>query len=227
MERTDPIVCRTSPWFFKRMLLLMALTGGLSAFFLYDGLFGYPRKNHIADLHGAFEAVAEGKTTLPPEAMAGKSEERRRELEEAFEAARSGAAWAGFAAARRLPEKEPKRYAESEIREQFHFAAGMFAVTLVIGGVAVARRRRTLRADGEAIHLPSGLRIPFDAIVRIDLQRWDRGIGKVVHRSESGGESVAKIDDYIYAGSGKVLQRARQRNPSIAVEGDPRWLEQP
>lgn len=225
METTDTIVCRTSPWFFRRMLLLIALTAGLSVFFLYDGLFGYPKKNHLADLHAVFDEAGKGKAPQSPEAMAGKSSEQRRELEQAIEAARSGATWAGFAAARRLPEKEPKRYTEAEIRGQFHFAIGMFVVALVIGGIAASRRNRAVRADAEAVHLPSGVRIPFEAILRIDLTRWDRGIGRIVHRSESGEERVAKIDDYIHAGSGKVLQRARERNPGIEIEGDSRWIE--
>ena len=49
--------CRPSTWFFRRIGILIALTGGLGLFFLYDGMIGYPKKNFTVDLYEAFEAA--------------------------------------------------------------------------------------------------------------------------------------------------------------------------
>ena len=50
------LVIGPSTWFYRRIGILMLLTGGLGLYFLYDGAIGYPKKNFTVDLHDAFDA---------------------------------------------------------------------------------------------------------------------------------------------------------------------------
>jgi hypothetical protein len=225
MNEREEIVCRASLWYFRRMAMLMALTGGLGLLFLYDGVFGYPAKNHIADLHEIFVKAAAGVTPAPLSGEKKRSEKRTRELEEARQAAAGGASWAGFAAARMLAEEEPERYSREEIDEQFFFAGLMGVVTAGIGIFWLTRRNRACRGDDVSIMFPGGNRIRYADILEIDLQKWDRGIGRLRYREGDGEERFAKVDDYKYSGTAAILKRALAKNPGIVLEGDPRWLE--
>jgi len=219
------LVCPVSKWYLRRLAMLVALTGGLGLYFLYDGSIGYPKKNHLADLHEIFEATSRGEAAGPFPDEGTRSEKQRKELEAARRAARDGASWAGFAAERMLSESAPKRYSEGEIREQFRFAILMALIALAIAAFGASRRKRAFRADAEGISFPDGKRIAYAEMLEIDLRKWDRGVAKVRYSAPEGEERVAKIDDYKYAGTTAILKRARETNPAIGIEGDLRWLE--
>ena len=219
----DEIVCPLSKWYFRRIGMLLALTGGLGLYFLYDGAIGYPKKNHVADLYEAFDAVSKGRS-WEPEDPAALTEEQKEEIEEARQAAEGGATWAGFAADRLLPEKEPKRYTEADIREQFHFAILMGVICVGLGAFVFARRKKAVRADGEVITLPGGEKIPFLLVRKLDLAKWDRGVAVVTCATESGDEKTVKIDDYKFQGTDAILKRLLEKNESVELAGDRRWL---
>jgi hypothetical protein len=223
MTDTEVIVCRASVWYFRRVAMLMALTGVMGLLFLYDGLIGYPKKNHIADLHGVFVNFASGDRIDSHPGT--RSEKRERELDEARKAAREGASWAGFAASRMLAEEVPKRFTPEEIKEQFFFASLMAVVTAGLGIFWILRRNRVFQGGESSLVFPNGKRVRFDEILEINLRKWDRGIAILRYMGSDGEARVAKVDDYKYSGTGAILKRAMVKNPEIALEGDPRWLE--
>ena len=47
----DPeiIICRVTPWFYRRMGILAAMLLFMGAYFLYDGKIGYRKDNAIAE----------------------------------------------------------------------------------------------------------------------------------------------------------------------------------
>ena len=47
-DPNDPIVCRVTPWYYRRMGLLAAMFLGMGAYFFYDGRVGYPKENAAA-----------------------------------------------------------------------------------------------------------------------------------------------------------------------------------
>jgi len=216
---------RVSPWFYRRLGLLILLTGGLGLYFLYDGAIGYPKKNFTVDLHEAFEAGRAGqdwREAVDMDAVTG--EERRQQLREAHRAGREGGAWAGFAAELSLPEKVPERYSEAEIREQFHFAVLMGIVSLGIVGYGLLQRRRVFRCEAGRLVPPRGGAVRFERVERIDLRKWDRGLGWLHYRDDEGEERKLKLDDYKFSGLGEMLARLVEENPEVEVEGDRRWL---
>jgi hypothetical protein len=53
----DPILCPVTPWYFKRMSMMAGMIALFGLYFLYDGKFGYPKANEIADKKTWFDDV--------------------------------------------------------------------------------------------------------------------------------------------------------------------------
>ena len=225
MKESDVIVCPVSSWFRHRVLMLVALVAGLGGYFLYDGCFGYPGKNYVADLHDSYEAGRNG-GPIPVSKPSESSKQRREELERAHKAGSEGGTWAAFAADRMLSDKKPKRYTASEIREQFVFASLMGVLALVIGGFGMRAWRKSLRGGADVVVFPNGERVDFSRIQSIDIERWDRGLGFVLYHDSEGRKRKRRVDDYKYQGAARILRQILSKNPNITLEGDPRWLEE-
>lgn len=224
---SEAAVCRVSTWFYRRMGMLILLTGGLGLFFLYDGKIGYPKKNFTVSLYESFEAGQDG-TPFDRAAFANEnlSGEQLSELEKAHLAGQEGATWAGFAADRMLPEKVPERYSAADIEEQFRFAIIMGVIALAIFLFCLWQRTRVYRYDSEKVSLPNGEVHPFSAFRHLDLSKWDRGIARITSRAAEGSEEKSlRFDDYKYSGIGALLLRVCEVCPDLEIEGDRRWLE--
>lgn len=225
LKEREAIVCRPSLYYFRRMAMLMALAAGLGLLFLYDGLIGYPVKNHLADLHEVFEPrPVRGPLEVVPE-QPERTQARESELTATRDAALAGTSWATYAAARGLGDGEPKRYRPDQIEEQFFFALLMAAVTAGLALFWLSRRNRIFQANDTALVFPNGREVPFAEILEIDLGKWDRGMARLRYSGKKGEERIAKVDDYHYTGTTALLKRALEKNPEIALIGDPRWLD--
>lgn len=56
---SDAILCRATPWFLWRVLVMACLFFGFGAYFFYDGAKGYPHANEVFFTHRAFAAMGE------------------------------------------------------------------------------------------------------------------------------------------------------------------------
>lgn len=201
----EQIVCRTTRWYLKRMGLMFLLVAGMGGWFLYDGLVTYPKKIAIYSEYEVFQ-----------------------EREEAYEKFRGEgrlAEWNAFAASKGWPEGEPtpwrdyskekgwplkpdKRVPGDEI-EQIYWAGGMAVLALGILGTFLLNRNRVLSADGDSFTTPSGTRIPFNAIHKIDKRKWKhKGLAYAFYKDPGGAAGKAVIDDLKYDGAERVLDRA-------------------
>jgi len=128
-------------------------------------------------------------------------------LKRAFEASLQKREFAGYAAELGFDSKDNKYHSRKDIAEQLVIAGicGGGAVLALI--FLVTSRNRVLRADGEAMIMPDGKRVPFAAAYRIDKRKWDNKGLAYVHYREGGAEKKAVIDDLKFVGAGKVLER--------------------
>src|SRR3954452_6946053 len=85
-DTSEPIVCRVTTWYYRRMGLLSALFLLMGLYFFYDGWIGYPRQNEAAAKNEWFERE-----------IVGSPEKKDREIESYEEAQKMGdehlAAW--------------------------------------------------------------------------------------------------------------------------------------
>ncbi len=128
-------------------------------------------------------------------------------LKRAFESAGQKREFAGYAASLGFDSKDNKYHSRKDILEQLVIAGVCGAGAILALVFLILNRGSVLRADGEAIILPDGRRVHFDAAYRIDKRKWDNKGLAYVHYREGNAEKKAVIDDLKFVGAGKILDR--------------------
>jgi hypothetical protein len=172
------IVCRTTPWYVRRMVPMFLMFAFFAGWFYRDYRWKYPEEKNIYD---EYQRVTSGPGG-----------------EEAWKKLSADKGWP------LLPEKRT----QDEIQTQKQFAIGCAVVAAGVLGVFLFNRGRTLRADAEAFYTPGGRRVPFASVFRIDRRKWKRkGLATVWYRDTDGTEKKAVIDDLKFGGADRILDR--------------------
>ncbi len=114
--------------------------------------------------------------------------------------------WASYTHGRGWSSAIPeKSYDSGKIQEQLYYAIG--SGVLLIGALflLVRNSRRSMRVDDEAFYAPSGERVPFCAIRKIDVRKWrTKGLAYLFfeddsHKKPKNGTLMrAKVDGMVY-----------------------------
>jgi hypothetical protein len=201
-----PILCRVTPWYFKRMGMLAGMLAAFGLYFLYDGKFGYPAANRIADKQVWFEEVV--LRTFDEAKAAGKVDvwvENARQ--QGWPTGRDGEPprWVSHAAQNGWPEK-PHRYTQKEIDEQFWWGGGTLLAALFVGLTILRNRHKVLRGEADHFISPEGVVVRHADVFRVDKRLWDnKGLAYVWHRPEGGSEQKVVVDDLKFDGAVQVL----------------------
>ncbi len=178
-----PAEARISSIWRKQKLFVALFFLALGAWFWWDGLVGYPRSNERWNAHDQFQ--------------------REGRLEE----------WPAHAKSRGWVEKPPEKLRKPEdIIGQYVFGSlcNIFGAILFV--YWMTQIKRTLRTDEEAVHTPSGRRVPFAAITGLGKKDWDsKGIARVRY-SLDGRQGQFIVDDYKFETdpSRKILEEIEQ-----------------
>lgn len=205
----DTIVCRVTPWYYRRMGLLGGMLLIMGLYFLYDGKFGYPKANAIAAQRDWFE-----KELLPGFDAAKAQGTLDAWIEQAkakgWPTGRNGEPprWVAYAAQHGWPEK-PEKYTDREITEQFYWGGGTLLVALIVGILVLISRNKVLRCAADHWVTPEGSKIQFADVFRVDKRKWDnKGLAYAWYREGGQGpERKAVIDDLKFNGAAQVLDR--------------------
>lgn len=91
-----------------------------------------------------------------------------------------------------------KSYSGGKVREQLYFGIGSGVLMLVALVILLRISRRTMRVDEEAYYAPSGERIPFGDIRRIDKRKWTtKGLAFLFY-DKGGALRKVKVDGMVY-----------------------------
>jgi hypothetical protein len=176
---SDPIVCRVTPWYHKRRVAMMVLLFGFSAYFFYDWKIGYPQERDAA-------------------VRLKELQEQKREADYAAEAAAKG-----WKAKPDLGKNWDYAITEQLVCALLAAAGGVLMLVFYIRTV-----RGSLRADATSFTTVNGQHVPFASAFRIDRRKWDhKGLAYVYYKDEKGSEKRAVIDDLIFGGAARVLER--------------------
>ena len=204
----EPIECRVSTWYFRRMGILSGMLLLMGLYFLYDGRYGYPAANEVAEKKVWFEqellkSYDAAKALGRLEAWTAEASANGWPFGKNGEAPR----WVSYAAANGWPEK-PHRYTEREIAEQFWWGGGTVLAAMATAGLMLFNRRRVLRCGSGHWITPEGETVSFADVYRIDKRPWDhKGLAYAWHRNSEGREKRAVIDDLKFVGAGRILDR--------------------
>ncbi len=205
---SEPILCRVTSWYYRRMGMLAGLFLIFGLLFLHDGIWGYPKVIAIAEKKEwftqeflpSFEAakrdgrmeqwLADAKAKDWPTGVDGDSPR-----------------WKTYAAEHNW-EEDPKHYSEREIAEQFTYAYGCFAGVLIVGIFVLLNRGKVLRGEADHWVTPEGVQIRYTDVFRVDKRKWEhKGFAYAWYRTQGGAEKRAVFDDLKYGGADKILER--------------------
>lgn len=203
-----PIICRVTPWYFRRMSMMAGMLVVFGLYFLYDGKFGYPKANTIADKQVWFEEVV--LKTFDEAKASGRLEQWIKDAQaQGWPTGREGEPprWISYAAKNGWPEK-PHRYTEKEIQDQFWWGGGTLLVGLGVLVLMLLNKNKTLRAEADHLVMPDGRQVFFADAFKVDKRLWDnKALAYVWHRPAGGKEVRAVIDDLKFDGAGRALDR--------------------
>ena len=207
LPASESILCRVTPWYYRRMGMLAGLCLIFGLVFFYDGVWGYPKVVAIAQKQEWFT-----KEYLPSFEAAKKDGRMAQWLEDAKARGLPTGVdgdpprWKSYAAQNGW-EEEPKHFTDKEIAEQFYFAYGCFAAAVISLILILLNRGKVLR--GEAAHwvTPEGVQIRYADVFRVDKRKWEhKGLAYAWYRVQ-GAEKRAVIDDLKFGGADRILER--------------------
>jgi hypothetical protein len=181
---SENITARISKEWKRRMLIIIVVTVGMGAWFLVDGLVGYPASAKRAVVYAELEEIHGAETASLDEA------------------------WKKTAVERGWPLSRPKAYTDEEIRMQFIMAGLTWAGSLAALAYFLVSLPKTTSLQGSVLHLPDGRKIPLDSIRSINKKRWNsRSICDLTSEAKPGTIQKFILDDYKYAGADEILAR--------------------
>lgn len=199
---------------------MAAMFAGFGLYFLYDGTFGYPKELEIAKKKEWF--VNEFAKSHDEAKKAGTLEAWTAEaLKQGLPPGTDGEPpkWVTYAAAKGWPE-DPHMYTEREIAEQFYFGYGCLGAAAVVIIILLLRKNTVLRGESDHLVTPDGVKVMFADVFKIDKRPWDtKGLAYAWYKPGGGGqEKKAVIDDLMYGGADKVLDRLLGRFNGELIE---------
>lgn len=219
LQTSEPIICRVTRWYYRRMGMLAGLCIIFGGAFLYDGIWGYPKAVAIAKKQEWFM-----KEFLPSFEEAKKNGS----MEQWIESAKANGLptgvdgdsprWKSYAAQNGWDE-EPKHYSDQEIAGQFYFAYGCFAGALIAGFLMLANSSKVLRGEADHWVTPEGVEIRYADVFRVDKRKWEhKGLAYAWYRTQGGAARRAVLDDLKYGAADQVLERLLSRFSGELIE---------
>lgn len=201
-----PILCRVTPWYFRRMGMMAAMLAAFGLYFIYDGKVGYPKANQIAEKQVWFDEVV---LKSFDEAKAANKVDVwvKNATQQGWPTGRDGEPprWVSYAAQNGWPEK-PHRYTQKEIDEQFWWGGGTLLAAFIVATLILLNKNKVLQGEPDHFITPEGKKVVYADVFRVDKRLWDnKGLAYVWHRPDGGGEQKVVIDDLKYEGAVRVL----------------------
>jgi hypothetical protein len=226
----DPIICKPTPWFLFRAVVMLLMFGVFAVLFYIDGSTGYRKKNEEYYLHRAFEHASaefsrlnsDGK--LSPEAWkshaAGQSVAFPSdpsvlpaglslpmpwpEVLHDFEKVKPlqwKKLWLEYAKTRGFnADPAEEPFTARKIGEQWVVFWVCLALSLGAVFFLVRTLRRSIRADGDGLTTQQGRKIPYGDLRTLDLRKWETKGLAFIDYEGGSGKGRIRIDGLTYGG---------------------------
>ena len=161
---------------------MVAMLLGFSIYFVYDWKIGYPAEKVKYDVYWP----------VYQELSVKKNDEK---------------AWLEKAKEMGWPESPKEKDWDYKLKEQLIWAIGTGLIGLGLGVAYLRNKNRVLSADADSLTTPDGSRIPFASVTKIDKRKWDNKALAYLWWKDGEIIKKAEIDDLVFDGAGKVLDR--------------------
>ena len=230
MNDSETIVCKPTPWFLFRALVMTVMFGVFAVLFYLDGSTGYRKKNEVFYLHRAFQQAydefvslnAEG--SLTPEAWRRHAANRMVEFPDdrsllpaslhlpmpwpdilhdynRMKPLQWRQLWREYSKEHGLDATPHEQpFDARKIRDQW-IVCGICAVLAACAGLVLVRTlRRSIAADDEALTTADGRRIPYADLRTLDLRKWETKGLAFIDHEGPSGKGRIRIDGLTYGG---------------------------
>ena len=241
MNSSDPIVCKPTPWFLFRALVMLLMFGVFAVFFYIDGSKGYREKNEAFYLHATFKtADAEfsklnsGGTLTPAEWKTHAEKQTVRFPEDPsllpadlklpmswppilhdFDRMKSlqwNKLWLEYSKTRGFAAKPAEEpYDARKIGEQWVVFCICFALAVAAAFILLRTLGRSISADREGITTQQGKRVPYTDLKTLDLRKWDTKGLAFLDYEGISGKGRIRIDGLTYGGFKKENDEPAER----------------
>ena len=203
------IECGITPWFYRRRAIFAGMYLLAAVLFFKDGIWSWPNENMMAARKEWFEKeVLTGFDKAKTEGTLAEWGAQAKEKHYPLDAQGEPVKWAAYAAQQGWPEK-PKRRTEAEIVQQYYWGAGGAVALLLVAASTLYYRKRKLMGYADHLVTATGTKVAFADAFKVDKRKWDlNGLAYVHYRAGGeGSEKKVKIDDLMFDGAGRVLDR--------------------
>lgn len=230
MPDPESIVCKPTPWFLFRALVMLVMFSVFAGLFYLDAATGYRKKNEIFYLHQAFEqadkdfAQLNEHNTLTPEAWQKHAAQQSvpfpsdRSLlpatlsgplswpailhdYERMKRLQGNLLWREFTKERGLNAVAPEEpYDARKIQEQWIVCGICLVLAVAAAFVLLRTLTRSLAADGTAITTSQGRRVPYTDLKTLDLRKWETKGLAFLDYDGSAGKGRIRLDGLTYGG---------------------------
>lgn len=226
----DPIVCRPTPWFKLRAVVMFLMFGIFAGWFYLDASTGYRKKNQVFFLHKTFKQASDEFAERNQDNKLTPAEWREfaatrnvafpddpavlpeglelpmpwPEILHDYERMKSlqwKALWEEYSGKKGLDSEPPEQpYPQNKIREQW--VVFWICLALALGALFFLLRTlgRSIRADDEAIITQNGKRVPYSDLHTLDLRKWESKGLAFADYDGESGSGRIRIDGLTYGG---------------------------
>ncbi len=237
----DSIVCKPTPWFVFRALVMLVMFGVFAVMFYIDGSSGYRAKNEVFYLHRTFRQASEefsklnAEGALTPEEWKSHAASRTVDLPEDrsilpatikvpmpwpeilhdFDRMKPldwKKLWLEYSKVRGFDAEPPEQsFNAGKIGEQW--VVFWVCLALSTGALFILLRtlRRSISVDAEAVTTQQGRRVAFADLKKLDLRKWETKGLAFIDYDGPSGKGRIRIDGLTYGGFKKEQDEPAER----------------
>jgi len=230
MNVTEPIICKPTPWFLFRALVMLLMFGVFSVLFYIDGSTGYRKKNEVFYLYKTFQSANEefsqmnsdGKLT--PEAWKTHAQKQSvrfpddrailpatlklpmpwPEILQDFEKMKPlqwNKLWLEYSKERGFPASPSEEpYDSRKIGEQWVVFWICLTLTAAATFILLRTLGRSISVDENGITTQQGRRVPYTDLKTLDLRKWETKGLAFLDYDGNSGRGRIRIDGLTYGG---------------------------
>ncbi len=245
MNANDSIVCKPTPWFLFRALVMLLMFGVFGVLFYIDGSTGYRKKNEVFYLHKTFQEADKEFTRMnssgaltPGEWKTHAEKQSVRfpddssilpstiklpmpwpEILHDYERMKPlqwNKLWLEYSKERGFPASPSEEpYDARKIGEQW--VVFWVCLALAAGAAFILLRTlgRSIGADDEGIITQQGRRVPYSDLKTLDLRKWETKGLAFLDYDGASGKGRIRIDGLTYGGFKKENGEPAERLMSL------------
>jgi hypothetical protein len=240
MTAPEIIVCKPTPWFLLRALIMLLMFGVFAVLFYIDGSTGYRKKNESFYLRKAFQAANDefskmnSSGSLTPEAWKIHAAAQTVEFPgdrsvlptslavplawppilqdfQRMKPLQWNILWREYSKSRGLNASVEEPFTAKKIREQWIVFWICLTLALLAAFFLIRTVNRSISADDEAVTDQKGKRVPFADLKTLDLRKWDtKGLAYIDYDGASGKGRI-RVDGLTYGGFKKENNEPAER----------------